>query len=33
MLFSEIPRMSEKKLIQCKDERSGKDIFVIDPDQ
>jgi len=33
MLFSEAPKMSEKKLIQSKDPKSGKDVFVIDPNQ
>ena len=30
MLFSEIPKMSEKKLIQNKDEKTGLDVFAMD---
>jgi len=33
MLFNDFPRMSEKKLVQVKDEKTGKDLFIIDTQQ
>ncbi len=33
MLFNEFPKMSEKRLLQVKDEKTSKDVFIIDPNQ